>query len=144
MGQPDRLSESEAQTAPPGRAIRSARTVGLARAGAEREGDVSPRVDEWRGGRQMQDDAADRDDDMDAELEQPLAERGHLRTGAGRARGPQPEFLQEDVRRRGAEQGAEREDVAADRATVFDPQTAQCCSPPPARPPPWENAPPSA
>ena len=40
---------------------------------------------------------------MDAELEQPLAQRGHLRAGAGGARGPQPEFLHEDVRGGGEE-----------------------------------------
>ena len=46
----------------------------------------------------MEDDAADRDDDVDAELEQALAQRGHLRAGTRGARGPQPEFLHEDVR----------------------------------------------
>src|SRR3990172_4036346 len=46
----------------------------------------------------MEDDTAHRADDVDAEREQPLTQRGHLRTGAGRARGPQPEFLHEDIR----------------------------------------------
>src|SRR5438309_3169001 len=45
----------------------------------------------------MEDDAAYRDDDVDAELEQPLTQRGHLRAGAGRARGSEPEFLHEHV-----------------------------------------------
>jgi hypothetical protein len=40
---------------------------------------------------------------MDAELEQPLPQRGHLRTGAGRARGPESEFLHEHVRCGGEE-----------------------------------------
>src|SRR5713226_10716636 len=75
----------------------------LAGAGAEREGDVTPGVEEGRRGRQMEDDAAHRPDDMDAELEQALTQRGHLRAGAGRVRGPQPEFLHEDVRGGGEE-----------------------------------------
>src|SRR5437867_4665244 len=66
---------------------------GLARAGAEGEGDVPPGVEKGRRGRQMEDDAAHRTDDMDAELEQSLTQRGHLRAGAGRARRSQPEFL---------------------------------------------------
>jgi hypothetical protein len=49
----------------------------------------------------MEDDAAHRPDDMDAEFEQPLTQRGHLRAGAGCARGPQPEFLHQHVRRGG-------------------------------------------
>src|SRR5713226_2953499 len=75
----------------------------LAGAGAEREGDVTPGVEEGRRGRQMEDDAAHRPDDMDAELEQALTQRGHLRAGAGRVRGPQPEFLHEHVRGGGEE-----------------------------------------
>src|SRR5882672_24734 len=51
----------------------------------------------------MEDDAAHGPDDMDAELKQPLPQRGHLRAGAGRARGPQPEFLHEHVRGGGEE-----------------------------------------
>jgi hypothetical protein len=38
----------------------------------------------------VEDDAADRADDLDAELEQSLAQRGHL--GASTRRGAQPEF----------------------------------------------------
>src|SRR5437867_5159487 len=51
----------------------------------------------------MEHDAAHRPDDMDAELEQSLTQRGHLGAGAGRARGPQPEFLHEHVRGGGEE-----------------------------------------
>src|SRR3990172_1223642 len=86
------VSDGDAETAPPGRTIgESEEAWWLARAGAEREGDVTPGVEEGRRRRQMEDDAAHRADDMDAELEQPLTQRGHLRAGAGRARGPQPE-----------------------------------------------------
>ena len=46
----------------------------------------------------MQDDAAHRDDDMDAQFEQSFAQPRHLRAGTRGARGPQPEFLHEDVR----------------------------------------------
>ena len=66
-----------------------AETDWLARAGAEREGDVTPRVEEGRRGRQMQDEAPYRPDDVDAELEQALTEVRHLRA---RTRGcAQPE-----------------------------------------------------
>ena len=78
-------------------------SAGLARAGAEREGDVTPGVEEGRRRRQMEDDAAHRADDADAQLEEPLAQRRHLRARAGRAGGPQPEFLHEDVRGGGEE-----------------------------------------
>ena len=44
----------------------------------------------------MQDDAADRDDDLDAEREQPVAQPGHLGAGARGARGSQPQFLHQD------------------------------------------------
>src|SRR6266542_3896447 len=89
--------------APPMASVRRGRGWWLAAAGAEREGDVTPGIEEGRRGRQMEDDAAHRRDDMDAELEQPLTQRGHLRVGAGRARGPQPEFLHEHVRGGGEE-----------------------------------------
>src|SRR5207247_10182679 len=75
----------------------------LAGASAEREGDVTPRVKEGRRGRQVENNAAHRSDDMDAELEQPFTQRGHLRVGAGRPCGPQPEFLHEHIRGGGAE-----------------------------------------
>src|SRR5712692_3222659 len=92
-----------ANAAPPMASVWRGRGWWLAGAGAEREGDVTPDVEEGRRGRQMEDDAAHRPDDMDAELEQALTQRGHLRAGAGRVRGPQPEFLHEDVRGGGEE-----------------------------------------
>jgi hypothetical protein len=51
----------------------------------------------------MEDDAAHGADNPDAEFEQALPQRAHLRAGAGRARGPQPEFLHQDVRGGGEE-----------------------------------------
>jgi hypothetical protein len=51
----------------------------------------------------MQDDAADRDDDRDAQLQQSRAQPRHLGAGTGGARGPQPEFLHEDIGRGGEE-----------------------------------------
>src|SRR6266851_10078665 len=98
-----RGSDELANAAPPMASVWRGRGWWLAGAGAEREGDVTPGVEERRRGRQMEDDAAHRPDDMDAELEQPLTQRGHLRAGAGGARGPQPEFLHEDVRGGGEE-----------------------------------------
>src|SRR5712692_1751777 len=92
-----------ANAAPPMASVWRGRGWWLAGAGAEREGDVTPDVEEGRRGRQMEDDAAHRPDDMDAELEQALTQRGHLRAGAGRVRGPQPEFLHEHVCRGGEE-----------------------------------------
>src|SRR6266496_4644575 len=89
--------------APPMASVRRGRGWWLAAAGAEREGDVTPGIEEGRRGRQMEDDAAHRRDDMDAELEQPLTQRGHLRVGAGRPRGPQPEFLHQHIRGGGEE-----------------------------------------
>ena len=64
---------------------------------------MAPGVKVGRRHRQMENDAAHRADDMDAELEQPFTQRGHLDAGASRARGPQPEFLQEHVRGGGQE-----------------------------------------
>src|SRR6266852_9971057 len=51
----------------------------------------------------MQDDAADRDDDVDAELEQSVAQPGHLGAGIRGARGSQPDLLHEDERGGGQE-----------------------------------------
>ena len=58
-------------------------------AGAECERDVRPGVEVWRGGGQVQDHAADRADDVRAELEQPGAQPRHLgaRAQAVRAAG---------------------------------------------------------
>src|SRR2546426_9061247 len=98
-----RGGDEVANAAPPLASVGCGRGWWLAGAGAEREGDVTPGVEEGCRGRQMEDDAAHRADDVDAELEQPLTQRGHLRAGAGGARGPQPEFLHEDVRGGGEE-----------------------------------------
>src|SRR3989442_1296616 len=99
----DRVADEYANTAPPIATVWRGQDWGLARAGTKRESDVTPRVKEGGRGRQVEDDAAHRVDDVDAELEQPLTQRGHLRAGAGRARGAQPEFLHEHVRGGGEE-----------------------------------------
>ena len=70
---------------------------GQSGAGAECKGDVPPGVEVRRGGRQVQDDAADRADDVRVELEEPVAQPRHLGVGTGGARRAQPEFLQEHV-----------------------------------------------
>jgi hypothetical protein len=59
---------------------------GLAGACAEGKRNVSPRSELRRGGREMEDDAPDGDDDMRAEFEQPLAQPTHLGAGARGAR----------------------------------------------------------
>src|SRR6266498_6033244 len=79
-----RVGDEFANAAPPTASVWRGRGSWLAGAGAEREGDMTPGIEEGRRGRQMEDDAAHRRDDMDAELEQPLTQRGHLRVGAGR------------------------------------------------------------
>src|SRR3989454_11143932 len=76
------------------------RAPGLPRLGAEREGDVPPRIEEGHRRWQMENDATYRDDDVDAQFEQPLPQPGHLGARTGGAPGPQAEFLHEDVRRR--------------------------------------------
>ena len=59
-------------------------TGGLSGARAQRERDVPPRLEVWRGARQMQHHAADRADDVDPQLQQPVAQvtwhDGHTRT----------------------------------------------------------------
>src|SRR6266403_6307674 len=100
---PAGVDDELANAAPPMLRVWRERGWWLAGAGAEREGDVPPGIEEGRRGRQMEHEAAHRPDDMDAEREQPLSQRGHLRAGAGRARGPQPEFLHEHVRGGGEE-----------------------------------------
>ena len=67
-----------------------------ARAPRER-GDLAPRVEIRRRARQMQDEAADGADDVDAELEQPIAQPHHLGSGTRGARRVQPQFLHEHV-----------------------------------------------
>ena len=74
--------------------------MGLPGAGAEFDGDAPPRVQVWRRAGQMQDDAADRADDLDAELEQPVPQPRHLGSGARGVRGAQPQFLHQHVGRR--------------------------------------------
>ena len=73
----------------------------LARLGTEGEGDVTPGVEAGCRRRQMQDDAAHRDDHVDAQLEQSLAQPRDLGPGIRGARGPQSEFLHEHVGGRG-------------------------------------------
>jgi hypothetical protein len=101
----DRVRDGNANIALPRQPEREARRSvgGLARAGTERKRDVAPRVEVGRRCRQMEDEAAHRHDDVDAEFEQTLPQCGHLGAGARRARGPQPEFLHEHVRRGGEE-----------------------------------------
>src|SRR2546425_4254609 len=70
----------------------------LAGTGAERERDVTPRVEVRRRGREMQNDAAHGDDHVDAQFEQALAQPRYLGARARGVRGPQAEFLHEDVR----------------------------------------------
>jgi hypothetical protein len=65
----DYVGDEPMNTAPPWRLCDAREPDGLARAGTEREGDVTPGVEKGRRGRQMEDDAARRTDDMDAELE---------------------------------------------------------------------------
>jgi hypothetical protein len=91
----------------------------LARAGAEREGDLTPGVTERRRQRQMEDDTPHRADHVDAQLEQPLAQRGDLGARAGRAGGPQSEFLYQHVRRR-REEDAQLVDPEAAAARPID------------------------
>ena len=72
--------------------------VSLAGAGAEREGDVPPRVAVGGRARQVEDDAAHGDDDVDTQFEQSLAQPRHLGAGTRGARGAHAEFLHQDVR----------------------------------------------
>ncbi len=74
-------------------------TSELARTGAKREGDVPPGVEVGGRRREMEDDAAHRDNDVGPQFEQPLAQPRHLGVRTRGARGPQPKFLQEYVGR---------------------------------------------
>src|SRR6516164_7887179 len=65
-----------------------------------------PRVEIWSGRREVEHNPADRDDHLDAELEQALAESGDLGSGTRGAGGAQPEFLHQDIRS-GGQQDAE-------------------------------------
>jgi hypothetical protein len=46
----------------------------------------------------VEDDASHRDDDVDAQCEQPFAQSRHLGARTGGTRGAQPEFLHQDIR----------------------------------------------
>ena len=79
------------------------RTCALAWGGAEREGDVPPRVEVRGGGRQVEDDAAHRGDDVGPQFEQPVPQPGHLGASTGGPRRAQPEFLHQHIGRGGEE-----------------------------------------
>ena len=64
---------------------------------SEGECDPAPGVEVGRGARQMQDDSAHGADDVDSELEEPIAEPRHLGAGACGAGGAQAKLLQEHV-----------------------------------------------
>ena len=70
---------------------------GLSGAGAECQRDVPPGVEVRCGGRQVQDHAADRADDVRPQFEEPVAQPRHLGAGTGGARRAQPEFLHQHV-----------------------------------------------
>ena len=76
--------EGWAATAPPGAAHAAQEaggrgaTGGLSGARAQRECDVPPRLEVRRRARQMQNHAADRADDVDPQLQQPVAQPRHL------------------------------------------------------------------
>ena len=74
-------------------------TGGLSGARAQRERDVPPRLKVWRGARQMQHHAADRADDVDPQLQQPVAQPRHLAAGTRSTRRPQSQLLHEHVGR---------------------------------------------
>src|SRR3970040_902309 len=99
----DRIDDAPADSAPPVTTDWRGRGGWLAGARAERERDVAPGVEIGRRRRQMQDNAAHRDDDMDAQFEQSFAQPRHLGAGTRGARGPQPALLHEDIR--GGRQG---------------------------------------
>src|SRR6059036_798764 len=67
--------------------------------GADGAGNTPPRREPGEARRQVQDDATDRALHPHGELEQPLAQRRDLGIGAGGARCPAPQFLEQDVRR---------------------------------------------
>ena len=73
--------------------------AGLGRSGADAEckRDVPPCVEVRCGGRLVQDNAADRADDVRPQCEEPVAQPRHTGAGTGGARRAQPEFLQEHV-----------------------------------------------
>src|SRR6267378_5699518 len=94
----------------------------LAGTGAEGERDMAPRVEIRCRGREMEDDAAHGDNHVDAQFEQPLAQPRHLGARTRGARGPEAEFLHEDVRG-GREEHAQliRPEATAARAADLQP-----------------------
>ena len=72
-------------------------TGGLSGARAQRECDVPPRLEVRRRARQMQNHAADRADDVDPQLQQPVPQPRHLAAGTRSTRRPQSQFLHEHV-----------------------------------------------
>ena len=97
-------------------------TGGLSSARAQRECDVPPRLEVRRRARQMQNHAADRADDVDPQLQQPVPQPRHLAAGTRSTRRPQSQFLHEHVGRGGQEdaQLVRREQTAA-RAVDLQP-----------------------
>ena len=83
----------------------------------ECEGDVPLNRQVRRRRRQVQDDATDGTDDLNAEFEQPVAQPRHLCAGARGVGGAQPQFLHEHVGC-GSQQDAQRVrlELAAARA----------------------------
>ena len=95
------------RTLPPLRAVGSLRRYSdaalaerLSGARPERERDMPPRRQVWCRARQAQDDATHRAHHLDAELQQPVAQPGHLRAGARGVGGAQPQLLHQHVGRR--------------------------------------------
>ena len=67
---------------------------GLSGAGAEcARAMMSPGVEVRRGGRQVQDHATDRADDVRPQFEEPVAQPRHLGAGTGGARRAQPSCI---------------------------------------------------
>ena len=107
---------------PPRKQVGAAQRVGYSGARAQRECDVPPRLEVRRRARQMQNHAADRADDVDPQLQQPVAQPRHLAAGTRSTRRPQSQFLHEHVGRGGQEdaQLVRREQTAA-RAVDLQP-----------------------
>ena len=64
---------------------------------------MPPRVEVRGGGRQVEDDAAHRGDDVGPQFEQPVPQPGHLGASTGGPRRAQPEFLHQHIGRGGEE-----------------------------------------
>ena len=95
-----RLGLSGEAPAPRGRAVSASALTG---AGAERQGDAPPGVEVRGRGRQVEGDAAHRNDDVGAQLQQPVAQPCHLGAGTPGTRRAQQEFLHQHVGRGGDE-----------------------------------------